>query len=163
MPDELHREETTAEVVVHEYRDTPTYERYAQEMAELGWQVVDVTERQPRAGCLRIVTLGLWSLVFPPKPMLVVTYHHRGGSTRRRASAWGGWRLFFSVRTVRTGRLRRGLVPVRAVLGGRASSYATTVSASNACKSSKKAARSSVGGWGWSSDIIIMRRSLIIC
>jgi hypothetical protein len=33
-----------------------------------------MTERQPRPGLLRIVTLGLFSLVFPPKPELVVTY-----------------------------------------------------------------------------------------
>ena len=56
------------------YSNPNNYARDAKRLAQSGWVPISVTERRPRAGCLRIVTLGLWTLVFPPKPELVVTY-----------------------------------------------------------------------------------------
>lgn len=62
------------ETFVVVYTSPKQYAQDAQRQAASGWVPLTVTERSPRAGCFRIFTLGLWSLVFPPKPELVVTY-----------------------------------------------------------------------------------------
>lgn len=62
------------ETRVKNYSSPGAFNRDAGKMARDGWSVVSTTERQPRAGCLRIVTLGLFTLIFPPKPEIVVTY-----------------------------------------------------------------------------------------
>lgn len=60
--------------IVREYKSREAFERDAQKLAAEGYSVVSVTETQPRAGCIRILTLNLLALVWRPKPKLVVTY-----------------------------------------------------------------------------------------
>lgn len=60
--------------IVREYRSHADFERDAAKLAADGYSVLTVTESQPRSGCLRIVTLGLFALVWKPKPKLLVTY-----------------------------------------------------------------------------------------
>ncbi len=59
---------------VRVYKSNDEFRRDAEKAAKKGWTVQTVTERKPRAGCGRILTLGLLTLVRPPKPELVVTY-----------------------------------------------------------------------------------------
>lgn len=61
-------------IVVKRYKNERDYQRDAQRMSKRSYHVVSVTSEKPRAGCLRIVSLGLFTLIFPPKPELVVTY-----------------------------------------------------------------------------------------
>lgn len=61
-------------VAVKEYRDRGAYERGAQDMAARGYAVISVVEQSQNAGCLRIMTLGLFALVVRPRPHFVVTY-----------------------------------------------------------------------------------------
>lgn len=43
-------------------------------MARHGWQVVATTEVQQRAGCLRILAIGIFAAIFKPKPHYLVTF-----------------------------------------------------------------------------------------
>lgn len=61
-------------IVVKRYKDEREYQRDAQRMARKGYKVVSSTSEKPRAGCARILTLGIFTLLFPPKPEFVVTY-----------------------------------------------------------------------------------------
>lgn len=65
---------TTGDIRIKEYKDRGEYEKDAPRMAAEGWRVVTVTEQTQRTGCLRMVTLGFFSLIWKPKPHLVVTY-----------------------------------------------------------------------------------------
>lgn len=65
------------ETMVRTYKNTDAYQRDAVKQAKQGWHVVNTVERRPRAGCFRIVTLGFFTLIRPPKPELVVTYLRR--------------------------------------------------------------------------------------
>lgn len=62
------------QTTVKSYAGDKAYRRDAAKMAAKGWRVVNTTEERPRPGCGRIVGLGLFAAVFPPKPRLVVTY-----------------------------------------------------------------------------------------
>jgi hypothetical protein len=62
------------EMMVREYRSTKEYQKSAERLAKQGWTVQSVTERQPRAGCARILFLGLFAGIFRPKSILVVTF-----------------------------------------------------------------------------------------
>lgn len=65
------QQETTVKV----YRSSKDYQTDAQHMAQQGWTVSNVTENRPRSGCIRVfLLLGIFALVFPPKPEIVVTY-----------------------------------------------------------------------------------------
>ena len=64
------KQETNVKV----YKDTDDYQKDAPKMMKNGWQIASSVERRPRAGIGRIATLGLFTLVRPPKPELVVTY-----------------------------------------------------------------------------------------
>jgi hypothetical protein len=66
------------EIFVMVYTDPAHYSKDIHNRASQGWTPISVTERRPRPGILRILTLGLWSAVFPPKPELVVTYQRIG-------------------------------------------------------------------------------------
>ena len=61
-------------IIVKRYKDERAYQRDAQRWARRGYKVANVTSEKPRAGCGRILTLGLLTLIFPPKPEFVVTY-----------------------------------------------------------------------------------------
>jgi hypothetical protein len=62
------------QTIVREYRSAKEYQRSAERLAKDGWAVQSVTERQPRAGCARILFLGLFAGIFRPKSILVVTF-----------------------------------------------------------------------------------------
>ena len=64
-------------IVVKEYSDRAAYQRGVGDMASRGYIVVSVVEHGQRAGCLRILTLGLFALVWRPKAHFVVTYQRR--------------------------------------------------------------------------------------
>lgn len=77
--------DTDSNVIVHQYEDHEQFQATAAVMSERGWKVQSVTESRPRPGCLRIATLWWFSLLFPPKPRLVVTYvRDEQNRTRRR-------------------------------------------------------------------------------
>lgn len=61
-------------VEVIRYRNQKSYQRDANKRAKKGWAVVSVTSEQPRSGCGRVFALGLFAIIFKPKPVLVVTY-----------------------------------------------------------------------------------------
>ena len=61
-------------IIVKRYKSQAAYQRDAGRLAKQGYTVTDVTSEQPRAGCLRILTLGIFAWLFKPKPVLVVTY-----------------------------------------------------------------------------------------
>lgn len=65
---------SATETMVRVYRGNAAYQKDATKLAKDGWNPTGMVERKPRAGCLRILTLGLFTLIFPPKPELVVTY-----------------------------------------------------------------------------------------
>lgn len=66
-----------AETMVKVYTNHEQYQSDAVVLASAGWSVANVTERQPPIGCLRGCVLGLMSLVWRPKPELVVTYSRK--------------------------------------------------------------------------------------
>jgi hypothetical protein len=51
----------------------------ARKLARDGRYIVNTMHRQPRAGCARVLTLGMRSLVRPPRPEIVATYQHAQG------------------------------------------------------------------------------------
>ena len=61
-------------IVVKRYKNERDYQRDAQRWAKRGYTVSHVISEKPRAGCLRIVSLGIFTLLFPPKSEFVVTY-----------------------------------------------------------------------------------------
>lgn len=65
-------------VMVKRYRTEREYQRDAGRMAKRGYRVAHVVSETQRAGCMRIVTLGIFTLLFPPKPQFVVTYQREG-------------------------------------------------------------------------------------
>jgi hypothetical protein len=66
------------ETMVRVYTSAGGYRRDAAKLAKQGWSPIHVTERRPRAGCLRILLLWWLVLLRPPKPQLVVTYQRIG-------------------------------------------------------------------------------------
>src|SRR4051794_18555624 len=65
---------TSFETMVRTYKDTDDYQKDQKKLAKDGWSTQAMVERKPRAGVGRIVTLGMASVIRPPKPELVVTY-----------------------------------------------------------------------------------------
>jgi hypothetical protein len=61
---------------VREYKSRGDFDRDAINAAAHGWRVVSVTEREQRAGCIRIVLLWFLALLWRPKPRLLVAYAH---------------------------------------------------------------------------------------
>ncbi len=61
-------------ILVKRYKDEREYQRDAQRMIKRGYKIATVTSETPRAGCARILTLGIFTLFFPPKAQFVVTY-----------------------------------------------------------------------------------------
>ena len=61
-------------IVVKRYKSEKEYQRDAVKMQRQGYEVEHVVSEQPRSGCLRILSLGLFAAIFKPKPVLVVTY-----------------------------------------------------------------------------------------
>lgn len=61
-------------IIVRRYPSERQYQGDAQRWARRGYRVVSVTSEAPRAGCMRLLTLGIFAMIFRPKPVLVVTY-----------------------------------------------------------------------------------------
>jgi hypothetical protein len=61
-------------IVIRQYQSQNAFEKDARRMAKAGYVVQSVTSEQPRAGCGRWLTLGIFALIFKPAPELVVTY-----------------------------------------------------------------------------------------
>ncbi len=61
-------------IIVKRYKDEREYERDAQKMARQKYKVINVISEKPRAGIMRFLTLGIFTLIFPPKSVFVVTY-----------------------------------------------------------------------------------------
>lgn len=61
-------------IVVKRYKDEKEYQRDAQKMARQKYKIISVVSEKPRAGFMRIITLGIFTLLFPPKSVYVVTY-----------------------------------------------------------------------------------------
>lgn len=59
---------------VRTYRSHRDFERDANKMAQDGWRVASTMDQQQRSGCMRWMTLGLFSLIWKPKSKIVVTY-----------------------------------------------------------------------------------------
>lgn len=64
-----------ADTIVREYKSREAFQRDAAKMSADGYAVQTVTDQQQRSGCMRIMTLGLFALVWKPKAKLLVTYH----------------------------------------------------------------------------------------
>jgi len=62
------------DVRVKEYKQHKQFEHEARKLAKKGWHVTTVAERPQRAGFLRIMSLGLGSLVWKRRAKLLVTY-----------------------------------------------------------------------------------------
>ena len=56
------------------YKNSKAYEKDVARMAKNGWRVIDVASEKQRAGCGRLLSLGIFALVFPPKSKVIVTY-----------------------------------------------------------------------------------------
>jgi hypothetical protein len=65
---------SATETMVRVYTGNKAYQRDAEKWARQGWRVATVTERRPRRGCIVSILFLVPSLIFPPKPELVVTY-----------------------------------------------------------------------------------------
>lgn len=65
-------------IIVRRYKSDSEYQKDANKLAKAGYVVTNATSEQPRSGCLRILTLGIF---FKPKPELVVTYQHQPSKT----------------------------------------------------------------------------------
>lgn len=63
-----------AKTFVQEYESQLAYQQAAAQMSLQGWRVTSVNQVRQNAGCMRILTLGLISLVVRPKDHYVVTY-----------------------------------------------------------------------------------------
>lgn len=61
-------------IIVKRYANERAFSKDANRMAKRGYVVASTTSEQPRAGCARILTLGIFTLLFPPTPVIVVTY-----------------------------------------------------------------------------------------
>lgn len=65
---------TKQPIQVKRYRNEKEYQKDAAKMLKNGYEVQSVVSEQPRSGCGRILTIGLFAAIFKPKPELVVTY-----------------------------------------------------------------------------------------
>ena len=79
------------ETMVRVYKETKDYQKDQSKLAKDGWTTATMVERKPRAGIGRIATLGVMSVVRPPKPELVVTYQRlKPSKGKPKAMAQGG-------------------------------------------------------------------------
>lgn len=64
----------SSETMVRTYKTAQEFNMDSATLATQGWRIANVIEQQHSPGCARILFLGLWSLIFKPKPTLLVTY-----------------------------------------------------------------------------------------
>jgi hypothetical protein len=68
------------QTIVREYKSRQAFEKDAEKLAADGYSVVSVTDSQQRSGCLRMLTLGFFALIWRPKNRLIVTYQRSAPS-----------------------------------------------------------------------------------
>lgn len=56
------------------YKSSKDYENDSKRRIQDGWEVAGVVNNQPRSGCGRILLLGLFTLIWKPKPEITATY-----------------------------------------------------------------------------------------
>lgn len=61
-------------LIVKRYKSDKEYQKDVNKMLKAGYEVQSVTSEQPRSGCARILTIGIFAAIFKPKPVTVVTY-----------------------------------------------------------------------------------------
>lgn len=61
-------------IEVKRYKDEKEYQKDANKMLAKGYEVQSVISEQPRSGCARWMTIGIFAAIFKPKPVQVVTY-----------------------------------------------------------------------------------------
>ena len=61
-------------MTVKRYKSSKEFQKDAKKMGRKGWSVVAQTQEERRPGCGRWLSIGIFAAVFPPKPILVVTY-----------------------------------------------------------------------------------------
>lgn len=59
------------------YKNNKKYERDAKKLGKKGWKVISVVQEKRSAGLGRWALIGIFAPLFPPKPVLVVTYEKR--------------------------------------------------------------------------------------
>jgi len=59
------------------YKNNKRYERDAKKLGKKGWKVISVVQEKRSAGLGRWALIGIFAPLFPPKPVLVVTYEKR--------------------------------------------------------------------------------------
>lgn len=62
------------QTTVRTYGSQTEFQRDANRMGAEGWRVTSTMDQQQRSGCMRMMTLGLFALVWKPKAKIVVTY-----------------------------------------------------------------------------------------
>ena len=60
--------------VVKRYKNSKEFQADAKRMNKAGWRVILQTQEKRPAGCGRYGCLGLFAFLFPPRPVIVVTY-----------------------------------------------------------------------------------------
>lgn len=60
-----------------EYESQDDFQREATDAAQHGWRIVSVTELSQRSGCMRILTLGFFALLWKPKAHVLATYERK--------------------------------------------------------------------------------------
>jgi hypothetical protein len=60
--------------MVRRYKSVGAYQSDVKNWTARGWEVSSTMEERPRSGCGRVLLLGIFAAVFPPKPVTVVTY-----------------------------------------------------------------------------------------
>jgi hypothetical protein len=62
---------------VKEYRDSKQFRKDARRLAIEGWEVVSSTGLRARSGCLRLLLMGPFAIMIPPRDRVIVTYWKR--------------------------------------------------------------------------------------
>lgn len=69
-------ENTANKSAIREYKSRANMDADIAAAGALGWRAVGVSEMSQRSGCMRMLTLGLFALVWKPKAHFMVTFQH---------------------------------------------------------------------------------------
>lgn len=62
------------ETKVETYLGSKEYQHHVKRMSAAGWNVKSTVEHKRRNGCMRLILLNFFCLIFPPKSEIIVTY-----------------------------------------------------------------------------------------
>lgn len=62
------------ETFVREYKTMAAAQQDMNALGKSGYEVVSVSEKQQKVGCMRFALLGFFALIWKPKPHVLVTY-----------------------------------------------------------------------------------------